>query len=292
MRRKAWILITLLGLAACGDDDGQGPDAAVACPVPPPADPATAPLRGACLLEDRYGGFIVTEAGGTTVSGEVADGVVPLTLLQPVAAEGDCELLRRPNPFCSPPCDNGFTCGLQGTCVPFPLRQDLGTVHVEGLEVCLDLVPTALGHLYSASDVRFTPGALLRLTSGAGAYGPLELWGLGPTPLETDDATWTITAGQPLPVTWTPGVAAERSRVFLHLNVDQHGASPVTLFCDVEDSGSTSIPASLIDGLLATTSGFPSAGIHRRTVDSQTVGGGCVDLVVKSSKVIDLRVGP
>ncbi len=35
--------------------------------------------------------------------------------------------------------------------------------------------------------------------------------------------------------------------MFLQLNVDQHGITPITLFCEMEDTGSLSIDATLED---------------------------------------------
>ena len=92
--------------------------------VPDPVgDPATVPLAGECPLASRYGNFEVdVYEDYSLVSGSVADGVNPVTVLELLDEEGDCKLLRRNNPFCDPPCGAGDVCDFDGSCIPFPLQ--------------------------------------------------------------------------------------------------------------------------------------------------------------------------
>jgi hypothetical protein len=72
--------------------------------------------------------------------------------------------------------------------------------------------------------------------------------------------------------------------VYLSLNVDQHGNSPGAVVCTQDDTGSVTVPATIVDGLLALgQSGVPNAYISRRTTDSATVGPGCAELVVSET---------
>src|SRR5436190_4410364 len=92
-------------------------------------DPATVPLAGECAMADDYGGFaVIADGKDGWVEGKVADGVVPVSVLETIADDGDCQLLRRNNPFCDPGCAAGETCNFDGECVPYPADQDLGTV--------------------------------------------------------------------------------------------------------------------------------------------------------------------
>ena len=85
--------------------------------------------------------------------------------------------------------------------------------------------------------------------------------------------------------TWTAPTTAGRGEVRLRLNIDQHGVTPVSLYCSFEDDGSAVVPASVIDGLLAQgVSGFPSVLMSRRTVDRQDVGDGCMEFIVQSPR--------
>src|SRR5262245_23323940 len=70
--------------------------------VPDPVgDPATVELGGECPLETKYGSFAVQVLDiYSTVSGAIADGVVPITVLEEVGTGDSCKLLRRNNAFC------------------------------------------------------------------------------------------------------------------------------------------------------------------------------------------------
>ena len=46
-----------------------------------------------------------------------------------------------------------------------------------------------------------------------------------------------------------PSDSSGRATIFATLNIDQHGVSPTTAWCAFEDTGSASIPASVVDAL-------------------------------------------
>ena len=115
----------------------------------------------------------------------------------------------------------------------------------------------------------------------------LQAWGIPNVALP--DAIWEMEAGQPLTIEWMaePGPW----KMLVSLNVDQHGNSPVTMFCDVEDNGTTTVSAELVDELLGYgVSGFATADFRRRTVDSVQIAEGCVQLSVESLKLGKLTV--
>jgi len=267
--------------------------------VPAEADatlpPFPATLLGECSLSERLGGFVVEAYDGySLVSGQVLDGVVPLTVLAEELHEGDCRLMRRLNPLCEPPCEPSDTCGLDGTCVPYPGPLALGRVTVTGLSKAVSMLPKPPNQNYfdtSLPHPAFLAGDEIRVQSEGGALAPLTLFGYGVDALEPGEAEWVLTAGQPLSVTWDAGAADTPARVLLRLNVDQHGVSPITLVCDLPDTGQATLPATLIDALLgAGISGFPNGKLARRTADSVPVDGGCVDLVVSSPRTVTTRV--
>jgi hypothetical protein len=79
--------------------------------------------------------------------------------------------------------------------------------------------------------------------------------------------------------------------VFVDLNIDLHGLTPLVLNCEVPDMGSATIAASLIDGLIgAGVTGFPEGRVTRRTADSQRGPEGCLDFLVTSGRKIALEV--
>ncbi|MFH1467233.1 MAG: hypothetical protein ABIO70_22805 [Pseudomonadota bacterium] len=282
-------LLCCLLLAACHHDD-TGQDSAA------PPDPATVPLAGGCAMAEDYGGFLVrSDDEQAGVDGAVADGVVPISVLEQIAADGDCVLLRRNNPHCDPACDPGEACDFDGTCLPWPVNQDLGTVTLTGLSAPVQMEAVFPGNTYydtSLTAPLFEAGALVTLQMPGGAYGPATLYGVGIEPLVPLDEEWVVGGGQDLAVRWeSPTEAISRGEIALSLNIDQHGASPGTLRCTFEDDGEAVVPSAIVQTLIDTgVTGFPSGALVRRTQDSAAAGAGCMDLTVSSSATVSVDV--
>jgi hypothetical protein len=259
-------------------------------------DPVTVDLAGACDMASDFGGFVVQSAGDNTgVEGKVADGVVPISVLEEIGAAGECRLLRRNNPFCDPACDRSHTCDFDGVCVAYPANQDLGVVTIAGLAQDVAMDPIFPGNTYfdtSLPDPPFAPGELITLDMPDGVYGPLTLHGVGLELLTGTADEWIIEEGRDLVVTWAPPTTeVVRSTVGLSVSIDQHGATPGLLRCDFADDGEGVVPEALI-GLLINSgvTGFPTGRISRNTVDSGPVGDGCMDLTVAHPFVVDVDV--
>ena len=72
------------------------------------------------------------------------------------------------------------------------------------------------------------------------------------------------------------------------MNLSSHGTDSVALACDVADTGSYQIPATLVTQLLAEeVAGYPRLTVARRTADSIAIAPGCVDLLVQAVVVKD-----
>jgi hypothetical protein len=248
-------------------------------------------LRGECATDKEIGVFLVQhEPDYSVVSGEVLDGVVPSKILFEVGTEGDCTLWQRKNPFCDPPCKSGDTCDQSGACVPYPLPKSVGPVTVTGLEKAVEMSPPSYFDT-NMPHPAFSPGAAVTLKAGGGDYPGFTLYGQGFAPISIPKQTWVLTKGQPLTITWIPDTSAEHATVRVRLNIDQHGNSPVELVCDLKDSGTVTVPASLIDKLVGFgVTGFPSGHVIRHTLDSTTIGPGCVRFEVFSHVLGDLQV--
>lgn len=276
----------------------------VACAGPPatpsddPEDSAPTldlPLAGACAQEIDYGGFVIdANADYAYVTGQVLDGVVPLTLRTLTQREGECGLFKKENPYCEPGCDPGYTCDFDGSCIPYPAAVDLGGVRVEGLLVEVALSPVTPGYTYfdtSVPNPPFDPGDLIHLHTEGGAFSAVDVYGYGVDALEADSLSWLVSPGAPLALRWEPPTSGAPSEVRLTLQIDQHGITPLTAVCEFDDDGEGAVPAALIDALFSQgVSGFPNGSFTRRTVDSASVGEGCMDLTVSSSLVPDIDV--
>ncbi len=281
-------LLCLLLLTSCGQDDSTQDSAA--------PDPAEVPLAGACSLAEDLGGFLVSgEDGRSGVDGAVADGIVPINVLEEIATEGDCRLMRRNNPFCDPECAPGETCDFDGTCLPYPVNQDLGTVTITGLASPVEMEPVFPGNTYydtSLSPPLFDPGALIALQMPGGVYGPATLYGVGIETIAPLDEEWAVEAGVDLVVHWQPPTGSvSRGEIALSVNIDQHGTTPSTLLCAFEDDGEGTVPAAILQALVDTgVTGFPSGALARRTQDHAEVAAGCMDFTVSSPATVGVDV--
>ncbi len=212
---------------------------------------------------------------------------MPVSVLESVAVEGECELLKKNNPFCDPTCDAGETCDFDGNCIPYPANQDLGTVTIEGLTKPVEMQGAKPTYNYfdtSLPEGALPPGALITFHSAGGAYDPITLYGVGFELLTAPKTPWTITEGSPLTVTWDPPTTSlVRTEARLKINIDQHGQTPITVFCSFADDGEGTVPAGVLETLITSgVTGFPNGTLTRRTVDSTAFGDGCGDLVVSS----------
>jgi hypothetical protein len=281
--------LLLLGLFAACDPDDTGRDSAA-------PDAASVALAGACAMEVDLGGFSISGTEGRTgIDGAVADGVVPVSVLEQIAVAGDCVLLRRNSPFCDPACEPGETCDFDGSCLPYPAAQDLGTVTVDGLVAPVSMEPVFPGNTYydtSLPTPPFEPGALITLRMPGGEYGPATLHGVGVEPLVTGDEEWLVEAGVDLAVHWQPPQAEpSRGSVALSISIDQHGATPAALHCSFEDDGEGVVPAAILQTLVDTgVTGFPSGSLVRWTQDHAVLSAGCMDLTVSIRAGVDVDV--
>ncbi len=281
-----------LAALACGEDeDSSGPQDSQ---PDDPMDWTLSDLGGSCETADHVGWFELAqwedpepELAFSSVTGTVLDAVIPTTILFEEQAVGDCTLWRKINPFCDPGCQVDEVCTHEGACEPYPLEQSQGTVTVEGLGDDLSVEPDGFNNYWdtSVSYPLFEPGQPVRLTSESG----LSLRGLGVDPLVVPDPAWGIIRGEDLQLSWTAGSA--EAHIVLSFNVDQHGNSPITMLCQVSDTGSATVPSDLLESLLDYgVSGFASAWIRRQSADQTTTEHGCVDLRVYSHLGTDLSV--
>jgi len=247
-------------------------------------------------MDQDFGGFDLQSSSEVSgVEGRVTDGVVPISVLEERMAEGDCRLMRRNNPFCDPACDPGQTCDFDGTCLPYPSNQDLGTVTLLGIGEAVVMEPVFPGNTYfntSLPTPPFVGGELMTLQMPDGVYGPVELYGVGVEMLHVLDDQWTLNSGQKVEVSWDPPAGpVVRSDVHLTLSIDQHGATPGVVQCVFDDDGSGEVPSSVLDALIsAGVTGFPSGSLIRQTADKTTAGQGCMDFRVSSPVEVDVDV--
>jgi len=286
------LAFTIAGCPTADPDPEPTPE-----PTPDPSElpePGDLTLNGPCELEDRYGAFLVESTETyTIVQGQVSQGVVPISVLEETATDGDCRLMKRNNPYCTPACQAGETCDFNSDCIPFPAAQDLGQVGVRGLVQDIVIDPVQPGWNYFNTTLphpAIRPDETIRVRTGAGTWDSFDLYGIGVEDLELPASeTWRVEEGVDTQLSWTASTSSNATEVFFTLNIDQHGNTPTSLQCTFDDDGAATVPAAMVELLTeAGVSGWPSGRMSRRTVDSTAVGEGCVDLTVSSPRSAEI----
>lgn len=268
----------------------------------PTTQPANEPAYTPCDPASRVGDFSIdlapdypSAAQFTSVSGAVANGIVPIQVPVVVAEDGECRLLKNQPLSCDPTCGGAETCSESG-CIPYPASQNVGDVTIAGLEVEMTMTPTGRNS-YSNPAIPmlphpgFQPGSPITLDAAGGDYEPFTLYGTGIEALAVPVDSFMVNRDEPVTVTWTAASEAGPARMLLNLNLDNHGSSSARIECVTDDDGEHTIAASLISELMDQgLSGLPSLLLRRQTVDSTRISLGCVELRVVSELVLDVEV--
>jgi hypothetical protein len=251
-----------------------------------------ADLTGGCDTDLRVGGFELAhwdgpDEGFATATGAVTDAVIPSTIRFESGREGGCVLWQKVVPYCEEVCEADQACDHDGECVPYPVPQDLGSVSFSGLTAPLELTADEFGNYWdtSLSYPLFEAGSPIVASAGS----LLELRGFGVEPLVVPEPLFELVPGEDMPISWTAGTAP--AWVEFTFNIDQHGLSPLTMICQLEDTGTASLPSGLLEQLVNSgVSGYPSAWMRRRTADAVQLEQGCVDLQVYSHVAVAMGV--
>lgn len=283
------------------DDAGstQTKDDASSDSGPQIPEPEAASLYKPCPQDKRWGRFRVSlQAKFSSFEGSMANGVVPAHVPEVVKTEGDCTLYQPPSLSCDPPCGPNERCDRSGKCIEAPRNQDLGKVYVRGMSQDLDIAPREPGFHYVNEGTLphpvTTASQELQLFVSDAPGGALALHAYGIEALAGTPQEVNLEKDKDLALTWTAAKDSQRSKMVLNLNVNNHGAAASWITCAVPDTGSFTLPASMISALLdAGVSGFPSLEFNRMSVDSKTVPGAseaCLEFAVQSPVTIDVTV--
>jgi len=252
-----------------------------------------------CAPENLVGQFVIELAVGyTRVGGKIYDGVLPTRVPLELVREGECRLVEIVPSTCTPACPAATEiCDASQTCVPLPRARAVGAVGVAGLAVPLTMRANEVTQAYSnpaqppLPHPGFVPGADLRLATSGGDYAPFALRGWGVSALELGGGPAAIRAGAPVALEWHAPEDAGPARLHASLNINHHGSSNAWIECDLPDTGSAQIPATLVDALMAKgSSGFPTLTASRRTATSTEIEPGCAELLVVSEVTSSVEV--
>ncbi|HEY8943707.1 MAG TPA: hypothetical protein VIM73_05570, partial [Polyangiaceae bacterium] len=181
-------------------------------------------------------------------------------------------------------------CAVGDVCVPRPTNRSVGTVTMRGLatasgtnEFTMDPVGSSKAYGPSASvQIQYPPtepGAEVRLSAAGGDFAPFEITteGIGPIAGFPSDPV-PLESGKPLALTWT---AEAGSDIEVVLEIAHHGGQKGKVICHAEDTGSLTIPATLVTELIGLgVAGFPDVSLTRKSVGVAMIAPGPVELAV------------
>ena len=138
----------------------------------------------------------------------------------------------------------------------------------------------------------WTPDEVATLRTGGGTQDAFTLHGVTPETMSLADANWYLVPGEDLTVTWVPAPSGARTQVELGLRIDLHGLTPSTLRCVFPDTGTGTVPSSVLDALIDVgLTGYPNGMLTRKSTDSTPLsGGGCVEFRLQSSKLAAVEI--
>jgi hypothetical protein len=259
-------IVSVVGLVACvvgcSSESSKSGDAAGGTSG---AGGAVGNLTGNVTVE------LFADQSYATVSAQIFDGPKPLPnpSVGPLVVsqqQAGCTLWVPKIVSCSPACGTSSVCTDNNVCTPNPAPKDVGTLHVTGLGgMDLAITSTSPGS-YSGptlQDSQYPPcsegadiGAQSDQFSITGkCIAPFVLTGPDPIP---------VMSGQSAAFTWTPPSKSGISRVQISLEISHHGGYKGEIDCDVPDTGSFDIPASLVTALVNLgRAGYPSVFVTR-----------------------------
>lgn len=228
-------------------------------------------------------------AAMTSILGKVDEGPTPSPAVWSKKIEAAGCVLYTPTPvLCSPACGSSAACVGMNDCAPYPKATSVGTVTLKGLG------PTPLSMDPILNNYQPKPGMALiyppctegdsvelqaagdshaMFTASAKCISPLEF----PGPVK-------YTRGQSLHLTWTAPGDSKLSKIFLKADLSHHGGSKGKIECEVADTGTLDIPASLTDALVDLgVAGFPTIGLTRKSTGAASGRASNVSLNIASS---------
>ena len=244
-----------------------------------------------CLPAESLGGLKIkrdTITGEYSLVGAVTDGpCMADKTKKALETEGGCTLWEGLNQnFCDPQCINE-ECGEDGDCHPAPDRISVGKVTLEGLKEAVSAEPDYQNGYWTkiSDDIPYLIGASIELTATGDVADGFTLTGAGIVPIQIGDKDWIVEPDKPFTANWEPSDGP--GKIYFELNVDQHGTTPVTLKCTVEDTGTYTVSAEFMKKFVEYgASGAARGEIWRKTTDSVNLEQGCVEFEVTSLQTV------
>lgn len=223
----------------------------------------------------------------TAVFGKVYSGPYPTDIIETlVTSDDNCKVYKYSLHACfDPSCTGEQTCVAENVCETKPVPVSVGNVNITGIgDSSLKLAVTNLNYQYPL-DLPYpgvAEGEPVTLSGSGDTFDAFSVSASGVAPIDTKEASYLITSGQPLTVTWTPG-ASQETEITATLNVSKHGGSAGYMLCTTTDTGSLTIAADTLKALIELgVGGFPELLLKRSTHGESTVNDGKIGLEVEA----------
>jgi hypothetical protein len=239
---------------------------------------------------------LADEAGVTTgmtkIVGQVSDGPTPPNVIWTSIKElVGCKLETPSVPFCEEGC-GADVCAADNKCLPYPTGHSVGAVTLKGVKLAdggTDLTLREIAKAYqppAGTAIAYPPFAAtdtVTLTAAGGDYAAFELSAKGVAPLAFTSTDFELDEDKALELTWDAAPDPKASNMYIKLDISHHGGAKGLIECNVDDTGSLTIPAELITELMGLgVAGFPSIVAMRQSIDTAQIAPGLVKLEVSA----------
>jgi hypothetical protein len=197
---------------------------------------------------------------------------------------------------------NSCICVAQDECQPYPTAKNVGDVTVSGvrtISLATSFQLVNVGNTYQVAPGTlafpgFGEGDTIGVSATGGEYEAFEIFAPGIAKLTLTNEPFHLardpafpddpTKFLPLTVTWIPPGPASTASINVELNISRHAGTVGFLECEVEDTGSLILSASLVSQLatLGNIAGFPELQVIRGTYESTTIAAGSIELAVEA----------
>jgi hypothetical protein len=222
------------------------------------------PLTGTITVSLRAANETTMAKAFSVAGGTVYDGPVPDAFPLAVSLEEPgCKLLKPKLPFCSDGCGGDAACVDDETCAAYPKAQDVGILRLEGLggePVTMDPFPPSFA--YQSPALPHPPcveGEAVSLSGDDFSAASTCI-----APLIVASTEFAVRRDEALGLDWEAPAQSDQTRVLIKLDVSHHGGKKGEIDCDVPDTGSFEIPASLVTALVDLgLAGYPTIVLTR-----------------------------
>jgi hypothetical protein len=264
-----------------------------------------------CSTATRVGGFTlelvheVAATGATSATpphakfgGSIYDSVKPDAVWPELDHAGTCRVVVGADLACATACVSGEVCAGNNVCRAAPKAKSVGAVSVTGLNDPLASMPTKTNLYYEtfATDAAYPPftvGGTVNLSAAGDAYPAFAMAARGIAPLEMDThQSLVVASGKSITLTWSPPPTGGAGRITTSMDIGHHnGSTAAHLDCDFPDTGSATIPASLVTTLISRgVAGFPDMEVARVSVDSTMIASGCIQWAITAPLKVPLTL--